>query len=204
MRRRKIALAAATAVAIALPFAFLSPQASAQSLAGPLDHTAPYGPFGFTTQGLGKDVHGKFGSYGEPSLAIAPDGHHIVSSTPGCAGVCYWISANNGVTWKPVETSGGGGDSELDFLKDGTLVSADLEITDSVMHRSLDFGKTWEDSGTAGSEQDRQWLAHSPDATRNRGNAYHAYHYFAADAGIFSTRKDGGEVRTEGVPSPAR
>src|SRR4051794_12624231 len=195
-RRRKLSLAAATAAALALPFAFLAPQPSAKSLAGPLDHTAPYGPFGFTTQGLSKDATGGFSGYGEPSLAMAPDGHHLVSSTPGCAGVCYWNSANNGITWTPVESAGGGGDSELDFLKDGTLLSADLAITDSVMHRSFDFGKTWVDSTTAGTEQDRQWLGHSPDSTKNGGTQYLAYHDFVLEAEFIATSTDGGKTWT--------
>lgn len=200
MSRRKLALAVATATALVLPFTILGPQASGASLAGPDDMTAPYGPFGFTTKGLGPRADGKFGSYGEPSLAIAPDGKHVVSSTPGCAGVCYWYSANNGKTWKTAQTDfGGGGDSELDFLPDGTLISADLAVTDSGMGRSLDFGKTWENSGTAGSEQDRQWLAHTPNATRNGGTLYLAYHDFVAEAEFVATSHDGGKSWTTGT-----
>ncbi|MFL6239171.1 MAG: sialidase family protein [Actinomycetes bacterium] len=193
MSRRRIALAAACAVGLTLPFVLL-PGASAAPLAGAHDTTSPYGPFGFTTKGLGKT-----GSYGEPSLAVAPDGRHVVTSTPGCAGVCYWYSADNGATWKTTETSGGGGDSELDFLPDGTLVSADLAVQNSVMHRSFDFGKTWEADGTAGSEQDRQWLGHSPNATRKGGTLYLAYHDFVAEAEFIATSKDGGKSWTTGA-----
>jgi hypothetical protein len=200
MSRRTFALSAAVTAAAALPLVFLLPGASAAPIAGPADKTAPYGPFGFTTQGLGKSAGGDFNGYGEPSLAMAPDGHHYVSSTPGCAGVCYWNSADGGKTWKTTETDfGGGGDSELDFLPDGTLVSADLAVTDSGMGRSLDFGKTWTGSGNAGSEQDRQWLAHSPDATKNGGTLYLAYHDFVAEAEFVATSKDGGKSWTTGT-----
>src|SRR4051812_31531358 len=123
MRRRSAGMAAALAVAVVVPLTLLAPTADAGSLAGAKDTTAPYGAFGFTTKGLGAT-----GAYGEPSLAIAPDGRHVVASTPGCAGNCYWFSADRGKMWKTSESTGFGGDSELDFLRDGTLISADLAI----------------------------------------------------------------------------
>jgi hypothetical protein len=189
MSRRKLALAAAATAALALPFALLAPHASAKSLAGPLDRTAPTGPFGFTTQGL--RPQGDL-PYGEPSLAFAPDGRHVVASVPGGAGVTYWYSANNGLTWKTTQTSSpnGGGDSELDFLPDGSLLSADLEVTDSYIHRSTDFGKTWSAVGPAGLEQDRQWFAHSPDGKTE----YLVYHDFVAEAEWYAKSTDGGKT----------
>lgn len=192
MSRRSLALMAATAAALAVPFAVLAPGASAKSLAGPLDRTAPYGPFGFTTQGLGAT-----GNYGEPSLAFAPDGKHVVSCTPGSkpdggSGIQYWYSANNGKTWGTTYTTppNGGGDCEIDFLPDGSLLSADLRITDSYINRSTDFGKTWTPVGPAGIEQDRQWLAHSPDGK----TAYLVYHDFAAEVEAYAKSTDGGKT----------
>ncbi|MDQ1700931.1 MAG: hypothetical protein QOF57_183, partial [Frankiaceae bacterium] len=191
MSRRSLALTAAAAVsiAIALPFAFISPHASATPLAGPLDRTAPYGPFGFTTQGL--NTKGDL-PYGEPSLAMAPDGRHLVASVPGGGGVQYWYSANNGRTWAHTQTTpfNGGGDSELDFLPDGSIVSADLRITDSYIQRSTDFGKTWKAVGPAGLEQDRQWFAHSPDGKTE----YLVYHDFVLEGEFFAKSTNGGKT----------
>jgi hypothetical protein len=186
-------LAAAAVAAVSIPIALLSPGAAAApalsgvSVAGPGDRTPPYGPFGFTTKGLGAT-----GSYGEPSLSVAPDGRHLVASTPGGPGVNYWYTANNGRTWKTTSTSSpaGGGDSELEFMPDGSLLSADLEVTDSYIHRSTDFGKTWSAVGPAGIEQDRQWFAHSPDGK----NAYLVYHDFVLEAEFFARSTDGGKT----------
>src|SRR5258708_1915113 len=90
------------------------------------DATAAYGPFGFATAGLGVTD-----SYGEPSLAIAPDGQHFIVSTPGGGGVQYWYSSNGGHSWGHTSTVCGGGDSALDFLPDGTALSADLNFPGS-------------------------------------------------------------------------
>src|SRR4051794_22896468 len=115
------------------------------------DRTAPYGPFGFTTVGLGTGP-----SYGEPSLAIAPDGKHYAVSTPGDDGkgngtVQIWHSSDRGQNWAHTffTSDQGGGDSELDFRPDGTLLGADLEFAngeqaDSEVHISKNFGKTWD------------------------------------------------------------
>ena len=171
----------ATGTAAGLALLSLAPSA----VAAATDTTGPYGQFGFTTLGLGATS-----SYGEPSLALAPDGHHVVSSTPGCGGICYWYSADDGGTFKTTTTAGGGGDSELDFQPNGTLISADLEVTDSVMHYSTDFGATWTGAGTAGIEQDRQWLAHSPDGKIE----YLVYHDFVAEAEFYARSTDGGKT----------
>lgn len=153
------------------------------------DVTPPYGPFGFSTMGLGVTSH-----YGEPSLAVAPDGVHELVSTPGGGGVNYWYSADGGKTWKTTSTSYGGGDSALDFLPDGTAVSADLSLRkmDSGITVSHDFGKTWGPIAGAGIEQDRQWLAHTPDQKR----LFLVYHDLAAEAEFISQSTDGGKTWT--------
>ncbi len=136
------------------------------------------------------------GNYGEPSLAVARDGHIAVSvpgSDPqGNGGVQYWYSSDGGRSFGTTYTTSpnGGGDSELDFLPDGTLLSADLEITDSNVKISKDYGKTWDAGRTAGIEQDRQWFAHSPDGK----TTYLVYHDFAAEAELFARSTDGGRT----------
>jgi hypothetical protein len=156
--------------------------------------STPVGPFGFTTTALGATQ-----SYGEPSLAIAPDGRHELVSTPNGTGVQYWYSSDQGHTWGSTTTVCGGGDSALDFLPDGTAVSADLNfpggpsnLPDSCVMTSKDFGKTWSDSSPAGIEQDRQWLAHSPDGKR----LFLVYHDFIAEAEFYSESDDGGATWT--------
>ena len=157
------------------------------------DVSAPYGAFGFSSRGLGDTSN-----YGEPSLAIAPDGHHILVSTPGGGGVQYWYS-DGGTSWAHTSTTCGGGDSALDFLPDGTAVSADLNFpgspsnpADSCVSISHEFGTTWSAFSRAGIEQDRQWLAHSPDSKR----LFLAYHDFIAEAEFISESDDGGATWT--------
>ena len=153
------------------------------------DTTSATGSFGFATTGLtDSSIGGTRPSYGEPSFAAAPDGQHLLVSTPGCGGVCYWYSSDDGATWGATKTSGSGGDSELDFVPtpDGniTTLSADLAIRDSFINTSHDYGATWDNSvqTTAGIEQDRQWFAHSPDGK----TAYLVYHDFAAEAEVYA------------------
>ncbi len=148
------------------------------------------------TFSFAKTPLGQTGNYGEPSIAVAPDSRHVVVSTPGSTpdggGVQYWYSADNGKTFKTTFTTSanGGGDSELEFLPNGSLLSADLEITDSNVKRSTDFGKTWDAGREVGVEQDRQWFAHSPDGK----TVYLVYHDFAAEAEFFARSTDGGRT----------
>lgn len=190
MRSRKLTLLVSLAGAASLLAGF---NLNAHAVTDPEDRTAPKGAFGFVTQGLGQTTN-----YGEPSLAIAPDGRHIVASTPGGGGVQVWYSSDGAKTFDRSSTtsSSGGGDSELDFLPDGTLLSADLEVHDSNIKISHDFGKTWDQGRAAGMEQDRQWFAHSPDGKTQ----YLVYHDFAAEAEVISKSTDGGKTWTH---SPA-
>ncbi|HEU5033136.1 MAG TPA: hypothetical protein VFT62_00095 [Mycobacteriales bacterium] len=172
--RRFLWLALPSAAAVAAAFALPSSGAVTH------DRTSAFGPLGVTTTGLGTGP-----SYGEPSFAWAPDGRHGIICTPGnddgdSSTVQFWYTANGGKTWKhSTETSpAGGGDCDVDYLPDGTIVSADLEITDSYIQMSTDWGKTWKPVGPAGQQQDRQWLAHSADGSK----VYLVYHDFAAEA----------------------
>lgn len=183
VRHKRLLAVAATGVVLAA--------VGAGSAGAGGDTTDATGPFGITTTGLtSANIGTKAPSYGEPSFAAAPDGQHLLISTPGCGGVCYWYSSDDGATWGSTTTSGSGGDSELDFVPtpDGkvTTVSADLAIRDSFINTSHDFGQTWNTDGsqqtTAGIEQDRQWLAHSPDGATE----YLVYHDFAAEAEVYA------------------
>jgi len=130
-------------------------------------------------------------AYGEPSLAISDDGKHIAVCVPGGAGeTSVWYSGNDGKSFGTSHTTSqnGGGDCEIDFLPNGMLLNADLEVTDSAIRYSKDFGKTWQGTQTAGIEQDRQWFAHSKDGK----TAYLVYHDFAAEAELYAMSTDGG------------
>jgi hypothetical protein len=130
-------------------------------------------------------------AYGEPSIAVADDNKHVAVCVPGGAGTTsVWYSADEGRTFGTSHTNSdnGGGDCEIDYLPNGTLLNVDLEITDSAVRYSKDFGKTWAGSQTAGVEQDRQWLAHSKDGK----TAYLVYHDFAAEAEFYAQSNDGG------------
>ncbi|HUR50958.1 MAG TPA: sialidase family protein [Mycobacteriales bacterium] len=130
-------------------------------------------------------------NYGEPSLELAPDGKHIAVCVPGGTGeTSVWYSSNGGKSFQTSHTNSanGGGDCELDFLPNGTLLNADLEVTDSAIHYSKDFGKTWKAAQAAGIEQDRQWFAHSKDGK----TVYLVYHDFVAEAELYAQSNDGG------------
>jgi hypothetical protein len=150
----------------------------------------------FSVRGLGPTP-----SFGEPSIAIARNGRNVVISTPGSDPACkaaanntvqFWWSSDDGATFHHScnAAPNGGGDSAVDFLPNGTLLSADLELTDSYIQRSADGGKTWTAIGPAGMQQDRQWLAHSPDGK----TVYLVYHDFVAEAEWFAKSTDGGNT----------
>jgi hypothetical protein len=159
--------------------------------------TSSTGGAAFVTKGLGTTP-----SYGEPSIDVANNGKNVVISTPGSDPKCkadssggtvqIWWSANDGATFRHscYSSPAGGGDSEVDFLPNGDLLSADLEINDSYVQRSTNGGKTWTPIGGVGTEQDRQWLAHSPDGK----TAYLVYHDFVAEAELYAVSHDGGKT----------
>ena len=161
------------------------------------DRTPSYGHLGFTTAGLGVTQN-----YGEPSLAWDRDGRHGIVCTPagllGDPTVEYWYTADAGKTWgHSTSTSpNGGGDCTLDFLPDGTIVSADLEADDSYVQISTDWGKTWTAVGSMGQQQDRQWLAHSADGRK----VYLVYHDFAAEAEWYAIADYDPKTRTLTIP----
>jgi hypothetical protein len=140
-------------------------------------------------------------AYGEPSIAIARNGRNVVISTPGGDPACkttanstvqFWWSNDDGATFHHScnAANQGGGDSAVDFLPNGTLLSADLRLFDSYIQKSTDGGKTWKAIGPAGTEQDRQWFAHSPDGKTE----YLVYHDFAAELEWFAKSTDGGNT----------
>jgi hypothetical protein len=172
MRRRPaLALVAVGALLAAAPLAMASPKAK---------------PLSFRTVTLANQD-----AYGEPSLEVSPDGKHIVVCVPGGKGTTsIWYSNNDGRSFETshTESTNGGGDCEIDFAAGNVLVNADLEVTDSAIRYSRDFGKTWQGSETAGIEQDRQWFTHSKDGK----TVYLVYHDFVAEGEFYAQSNDGG------------
>ncbi|HEU0130045.1 MAG TPA: sialidase family protein [Mycobacteriales bacterium] len=139
--------------------------------------------------------------YTEPSLSIDKSGNIVVCS-PGGPGTEMWISEDDGKSFRNsttgVEEGTGGGDCEIHFLPDGTLLNSDLAISTSYIHTSKDLGKTWERADDAGPEQDRQWFA-----SYNSGEpvAYHVYHGIAEEGEYYVKSTDGGKTWSD-VPTP--
>lgn len=165
----------------------LAALAASALFAGVLAHASAPSPVKFASTELDNQ-----GSYGEPSLAISKSGKHIAVCVPGGSGTYVWWSSDRGKTWGKTATSSanGGGDCELDFLPDGTLLQADLEVYDSNVKISHDFGKTFDAGRSVGIEQDRQWFAHSADGK----TAYLVYHDFVAEGEFFARSTDGGKT----------
>jgi hypothetical protein len=152
----------------------------------PVSASSAAGGFAFRTTVLQNQK-----AYGEPSIAVADDNKHVAVCVPGGAGeTSVWYSADEGRTFGTSHTNSdnGGGDCELDYLPNGTLLNVDLEISDSAVRYSKDFGKTWAGDQTAGIEQDRQWLAHSKDGK----TVYLVYHDFVAEGEFYAQSNDGG------------
>jgi hypothetical protein len=179
LRRRPVVLLAGAAV-VAL-------SAASVASAAPSSHRSHSSHVGFR-----RTVLAPQGSYGEPSLALTQDGKHIAVCVPGGSGTYVWWSGDDGRSFGKTATSSdnGGGDCELDFLPDGTLLNADLEIYDSNVKLSKDFGRTFDGGRSVGMEQDRQWFAHSKDGK----TAYLVYHDFAAEGEFMARSTDGGKT----------
>jgi hypothetical protein len=97
--------------------------------------------------------------YGEPSIAVAPDGTLYVAA-PGSS-TATWRSDNGGFSWARVAgTAGASGDSDVAVDADGTVYASDLfnNVPVSVSH---DRAASWSviQPTALGGSIDRQWLA---------------------------------------------
>ncbi|MCU1672359.1 MAG: hypothetical protein JWN77_472 [Frankiales bacterium] len=178
--RRRAALSLSLAVVVAgVPLALAAPSTAATT--------------GFTWRQ--RPVAEK-SSITEPSLAVDKTGRIFVCGPGGGdgAGNAGWYSFDDGKTFTRKDTVGdmadGGGDCELHYLPDGSLVTADLAVRTSVIFRSTDGGKTFQQQADAGSEQDRQWFAYD---TR-RKELYLVYHDIVAETEQYVVSKDGGKT----------
>src|SRR4051812_4810834 len=158
------------------------------------------------------DPHGTpYLAGGEPSLAFDPagDGHVYVTAPQGIPaaaggalggnsqGVAYWASDDHGLTWPRSGLTGtgeGGGDSDVEVLRDHSVLVADLEAAAADICISHDFAHSFPDCANGvttnqeGPENDREWLTRG---TRP-GEVYLTYHDFTAGFPIIERSTDGG------------
>src|SRR3954452_1147782 len=160
------------------------------------------------------NVH-PFMTGGEPSLGFDPngDGHvyvtapefvpaqvnNAVGATDSPVGVAYWASDDAGKSWPRSGLTGtrnGGGDSDVEVLRDHTVLTADLEATAAAICISKDFAKTFPNcdggftNNQQGPENDREWLTRGTKP----GEVYLTYHDFTAGFPIIERSDDGGQT----------
>jgi hypothetical protein len=140
-----------TAVAAALALAATPIVAHAATAPAPLRFAAT------TLQGAG----------GEPNVAVSPDGRTVlVDGLNGSSGqpAALSRSLDGGRTFtslRPHFTNTGGGDFDMRFLDDHTVVAVDLSLSDGIyVHRSTDRGTTWTTAVIHTDVYDRPWLDH--------------------------------------------
>src|SRR3954453_21752866 len=151
---------------------------------------------------------------GEPSIAFDPnaDGHLYITApefipaaantalglTDGGQGVAYWASDDAGGSWPRgglTGTQNGGGDSDVEVLRDHSVLAADLEAAAAAICISKDFAKTFPDcdggvtNNQQGPENDREWLTRGTKP----GEVYLTYHDFTAGFPIIERSDDGGQ-----------
>src|SRR5437764_14864083 len=109
------------------------------------------------------------GGGGEPNVSISPDGKTVLVDGLGGSAqgndqpAALWRSTDGGTTFtriKPHFANVGGGDFDMRWLDDHTVVAADLSIGEGIyVDRSTDGGLHWTQTQIAEDQYDRPWLA---------------------------------------------
>ena len=159
---------------------------------------------------------------GEPSVVSDGRGDVYVTGPQkipaigsGTPGVGVWASHDDGHTFAFTGIFGsyaGGGDSDVQIQKDGTVYIADLEAVGSALCYSKDGARTFTSigpapdpngcggvvAGQAGPSSDRQWLT-----ADQQGHLYLSYHEFvSAQPVIFRSDTNGNDLFTAGPCGP--
>jgi hypothetical protein len=107
------------------------------------------------------------GAGGEPNVAISPDGRTVlIDGLNGARNqpAALSRSLDGGRTFRPllpVFASSGGGDFDLRWLDNTTVIAVDLSLTDGIyVHRSTDRGTTWTTTTVHTDVYDRPWVEH--------------------------------------------
>ncbi|MGB8651993.1 MAG: sialidase family protein [Mycobacteriales bacterium] len=151
---------------------------------------------------FGKNSYAYTADYGEPGLAIAPDGT-VYASTPGDNGAVLARSDDKGRSWVKLPTARStatqaalkGGDSDVVVARDGTVYAADLNVDGITVFRSTDKGRTFPQQAFINGSADREWLA----VTGAHGETVHVvWHELATGTMLGVTSTDG--AKTFGAP----
>jgi hypothetical protein len=159
-RRGFVALARVSIALLALAGTSLTAAANA----APSTHTGPSGHDRFR---FAETVFP--GAGGEPNVSISPDGKTVLVDGLGGSAqgndqpAALWRSTDGGTTFtriKPHFDNTGGGDFDMRWLDDHTVVAADLSIGNGIyVDRSTDGGLHWTQTQIAEDQYDRPWLA---------------------------------------------
>jgi hypothetical protein len=136
--------------------------------------------------------------YGEPGLAIDPEGR-IYVTTPGQNGAVLARSDDNGKSWTqlppvvPPDDSPGqftsGSDSDVAVAPDGTVFVGDLTINGIEVSKSTDHGETFKQQAFVASSADREWLTTEGESGET---VYLAWHELASGTMLVAVSRDGG------------
>ncbi|MDP9101431.1 MAG: hypothetical protein M3N21_04705 [Actinomycetota bacterium] len=108
------------------------------------------------------------GAGGEPNVAVSPDGKTVlIDGLNGGHGepAALSRSVDGGRTFRalhPTFSNTGGGDFDMRFLDNHTLIAVDLSLSDGIyVHRSTDRGSTWTTTVIHTDVYDRPWVEHA-------------------------------------------
>ncbi|GAC1413419.1 MAG: hypothetical protein NVSMB57_08980 [Actinomycetota bacterium] len=108
------------------------------------------------------------GGGAEPNIAISPNGRTVIATgLGGSKGLPanFFRSTNGGKTfraYKPTFGKSGGGDWDMHWIDNHTLIAADLSLGNDgiIVDRSEDAGLTWTSVSIAQEVYDRPWIDH--------------------------------------------
>ena len=105
------------------------------------------------------------GAGGEPNVSISPSGRYVLADgLGGESPATLYRSSDYGKTFQHVTIDvpqSGGGDWDMRWLDDHTVIAADLSIGQGFfVDRSTDGGLTWTQTEVAEDQYDRPWIDH--------------------------------------------
>ena len=128
----------------------------------------PLGAAGAATPGLRFAATVVQGAGGEPNVAVSPDGRTVlIDGLGGASGQPASLSRSldGGRTFRALRPSFsqvGGGDFDVRFLDNRTLIAVDLSLSNGIyVHRSADRGSTWTTTVIHTDVYDRPWVEHA-------------------------------------------